>query len=66
MAVKMEILDNGLVRTYSDEGYKIQNLYTGQIYIDAIDPIHIHRTYVETDILISDDEVESEEGEITE
>lgn len=45
-----------LVRTYSDDGYKIRQDGTGDIYDEAIDPRSAGRTYTETDIPIDEDE----------
>lgn len=57
MAIKKETLNENLTRTYSDEGFRIMNIKTGQIYDEAIDPIHIEREYVEIAELV---EVEEE------
>ena len=54
-----------LVRTYSDEGYKIQQDGTGDIYDEAIDPRSAGRTYTETDIPI-DEEGEGDPEKILE
>ena len=46
--IKQEILENGLVKTYSDSGkYIIQN-ETGVEYIEAVDVANKH-TYTESD-----------------
>ena len=50
--IKTEKYKEGLVRTYSDEGYKIRQDGTGIVYDEAIDPENSGRTYTETDELI--------------
>lgn len=35
MAIKKETLNENLTRTYSDEGFRIMNIKTGQIYDEA-------------------------------
>ncbi len=50
-----------LVRTYSDEGYKIMQDGTGDIYDEAIDPRSAGRTYTETDIPVDEEEHDPEE-----
>ena len=47
--IKTKILANGLVKTYSDEGYKIRQDGTGRVYDTAIDPADTGRTYTETE-----------------
>ncbi len=46
-----------LIKTYSDAGFMVRNIETGELYSEAIDPISAHREYEETDIPI---EVEEE------
>lgn len=48
-----------LIRTYSNEGYKIRQIQTGAIYDEAIDVKGSEYTYVETDELI-----ENEDGDV--
>lgn len=43
-----------LYRTYSDEGYHIKQIETGNIYDEAIDVEDAPYTYEETDIKIED------------
>lgn len=49
-----------LIRTYSDEGFKIKQIETGNIYDEAIDVVdengNIKFTYEETDELIEVEE----------
>ena len=47
--IKTEKYKEGLIRTYSDEGFKIRQDGTGHIYDEAIDPDGSGRTYTETD-----------------
>ena len=49
---KEEILDNGLVRTYSDAGFKLEQVDTEWLCIEAVDPPGHEHTYRETDIPI--------------
>ena len=44
-----EIRTDGLIRTYSDLGKKIQKIGTDEIYDEAIDLATSGYTYVETD-----------------
>ena len=46
--IQTEILPDGLIRTYSDQNFKIRQDGTGVIYDEAIDPIKMNRTYTET------------------
>lgn len=60
MIIREQITDT-LIKTYSDEGKMILRVETNGLYEEAIDPIHITREYVETDIMIpTEDEVEQE------
>jgi len=58
--IKTELLENNLVRTYSDAGMKIHGGYPEGDYNEAIDPVSIQRTYTETDIPIEDEISDSE------
>lgn len=49
-----------LYKTYSDEGYKIEQVETGVIYDEAIDVEDSNYTYVETEEKIDFDENEKE------
>lgn len=48
--LKTEILDNNLIRHYSDENFKIKQIETGIIYDEAIDVMPCRYTYEETNI----------------
>lgn len=43
-----EIYNENFVRTYSDEGKKIER--DGRVFCEAIDPLGSNREYTETDI----------------
>ena len=53
--IVQEEIENGLVKTYSDQHMMIQGGEPFGLYPEAIDPKEFHRTYVETDIPIEDD-----------
>ena len=55
MAIKTEIIDERLIKTYSDAGYYIHGGDPEGDYTEAIDPISAGRTYIETDILIPEE-----------
>lgn len=52
-----------LIRTYSDKGYLIRNVATGETFESAVDPEGSGREYEETDELIGggEDEITAEE-----
>ena len=52
--IQTEKLNDKLVRTYSDAGFKIKR--DGVIYDEAVDPIELNRKYTETDIPVSQSE----------
>lgn len=56
MAVIYEPYGEGLVRAYSDKGMFIHGGCPEDDYVDAVDPVDQHRTYVETNIPIEPDE----------
>ena len=35
--IKQETLSNGIVRTYSDMGYEIKSLTSGDVFLEAVD-----------------------------
>ncbi len=53
--IVQEIINENLIRTYSDSGVYIHGGYPEADYAEVIDPISAGRTYVETDIAIEDD-----------
>lgn len=54
-----ETRSDGLIRTYSDSGKKIQKVGTDEIYDEAIDLATSGYTYVETD---ESDDISAEEA----
>ena len=60
-----EILENGLVKTYSNAGYYIHGGNPEGDYVEAIDPLEFNREYVETNRIIEPEDIpviETEEG----
>ncbi len=57
--IKTETRADGLIRTYSDVGKKIQKVGTDEIYDTAIDLPNAGYTYAETD---TDSEITAEEA----
>ena len=53
-----EVLDEDMYKTYSDEGFYIRQIETGNIYEEAIDLESQEFTYEETDELIEKEEEE--------
>lgn len=53
--------ENGLAKTYSNLGVYIHGGFPEGNYAEAIDPVELGRTYVETDIPIEEEEAEAEE-----
>lgn len=60
MIVK-EYLEGDLVKTYSDAGFLIHGGMPEGDYSEAIDPVSMHREYIETDIPIPVEEEEEVE-----
>lgn len=59
--IVQEIINETLVRTYSDRGMMIHGGYPEANYAEAIDPVELNRTYTETDIPIQyEDEDENQ------
>ena len=54
--INQEIINETLIRTYSDQGVLIHGGMPEGDYAEAIDPIDLHREYTETDIPIEGDE----------
>ena len=59
--IKTEILENNLIRHYSDENFKIRQIETNRIYDEAIDLMPCRYTYEETNILRDDYDNDSNE-----
>lgn len=51
-----EIIDERLVKHYSDSNFKIRQVETGTVYDDAVDVRPCRFTYEETDEKIEEDE----------
>jgi len=51
MALVTEYINDDLVRHYSDQGFLVRQIETGDLYEDAVDLITTPITYEETDIL---------------
>lgn len=60
--IVQEDIGNGLVKTYSDIGMMIQGGFPEGLYAEAIDPVELGRTYMETDIPIPEQEQEESEN----
>ena len=56
MAVVSELLENDLIRHYSDTGKYIKQVETGVEYIDAVDAVPCMYTYEETEVDIDSEE----------
>ena len=60
--IKIEYLNDGtLVKHYSDEGYLLQQVETGNKYSDPVDVVPCPYTYIETTEFIEGDEEISDE-----
>lgn len=67
--IKQETLTNGFVRTYSDQGYEIQNKASGDVFLEAVDSPEWNAEYeeiipepeAETDVEPEMEEAASEE-----
>lgn len=57
--IKTEVLESGLIRTWSDKGYYIVQVETGIEYAEAIDVPNKY-TYVESERKIEEDERDGE------
>lgn len=60
--LKSEIIDNTVVRHYSDAGVKLRQIETDTLWNDAVDIIPCQFTYEETDIPIDDEEIDDSEA----
>jgi DNA-binding GntR family transcriptional regulator len=61
MALVTEYINDDLVRHYSDQGFLIRQIETGDLYEDAVDLITTPITYEETDILPEDASIDADE-----
>lgn len=60
--VQVEQVSEMCVRHYSDAGYKLRQVETGNLYPDAVDVIPCAYTYEETDEPVPDEELTPEEA----
>lgn len=58
--IRTEMISETLIRTYSDLGMMIRGGVPEGLYPEAVDPVELHREYVETDIPIPTPEPEPE------
>lgn len=56
--IKTETRADGLIRTYSDAGLKIQKVGTDEVYDEAVDLATSGYSYVETQWLLDDEILE--------
>lgn len=65
MIVQETLIHDGteFIKTYSDEGYTIRQIETGDIYGEAIDLVQYPKEYEETDEKIEQDTDEQPEPE---
>lgn len=61
MAILEEILENGLIRHYSDAGKMLKQVETGVEYSEAVDVVPCRYTYEETDKPIEEPPLEVSE-----
>ena len=54
MIIREKISDT-LIKTYSDKGVLIEGGFPHGLYAEAIDPIDMNRTYIETNIPIEEE-----------
>ena len=47
--IQTEQINDRLIKTYSDEGFKIRQIETNKIYDEAVDVIPLKYTYEETE-----------------
>lgn len=62
--IKKQTIRNKWIRTYSDAGFFIaEQTEPETLYVEAVDPIDIERTYIETDTPIPPEPEEEEDSE---
>lgn len=60
--IKMEYLNDGtLIKHYSDAGLMLLQVETNIKYTDTVDVVPCKYTYIETDEIISDEEMSDDE-----
>ena len=60
--IKTETLENGSIKTYSDEGFYIHGGIPEGDYVQAIDPPGVNRTYTETNRYIDEAQTNREKA----
>lgn len=60
--IKTETLENGFIKTYSDEGFYIHGGFPEGDYAQAIDPPEFNRTYAETNRYIDEAQTNKEKA----
>lgn len=60
--IKTETLENGYIKTYSDEGFYIHGGFPEGDYAQAIDPPEFNRTYTETNRYIDEAKTNKEKA----
>ena len=60
--IKTETLENGYIKTYSDEGFYIHGGFPEGDYAQAIDPPEFKRTYTETNRYIDEAKTNKEKA----
>lgn len=60
--IKTETLENGSIKTYSDEGFYIHGGLPEGDYAQAIDPPEFNRTYTETNRYINEAKTNKEKA----
>lgn len=60
--IKTETLENGYIKTYSDEGFYIHGGFPEGDYVQAIDPPEFNRTYKETNRYIDEAQTNREKA----
>lgn len=60
--IQAEIIDNMVVRHWSDANMKIRQIETGTLWNDAVDIIPCPYTYEETDIPIDEVDIDAVEA----
>ena len=60
--VAEEIIDNTVVRHWSDAGVKLRQIETDTLWNDAVDVLPCAFTYEETDIPVDDEDIDDSEA----
>ena len=60
--IKTETLENGFIKTYSDEGFYIHGGSPEGDYVQAIDPPEFNRIYTETNRYIDEAQTNKEKA----